>query len=199
MAKGYFYVYEIIYSGKVYIGYGVTKNFAVRDGLHKRTLAKQGASAKHIFLLEFESVDVAYCLETRVKRTICAVGVNISGFKQESFPIEYKQAFCDVLRAFDPKNTEHIQRCRNTRYRKLKKVGLKKCDPVDELALEIAFDPLRSYQAACELHKWVLALKQTGIESKKDLQVLLDVYELLGVKSPQSLYGAVYDLLNRSE
>jgi len=83
---GYFYVYEIIYKEKKFIGFGVTNNHQRRHSDHLMECRKEGAKIRRIELVQMHG---AKCLEleTSIKRLIkTAQHVEVIGFKTESAP-----------------------------------------------------------------------------------------------------------------
>jgi len=83
---GYFYVYEIIYKEKKFLGFGVTNNHQRRHSDHLMECRKEGAKIRRIELIQMHG---AKCLEleTSIKRLIkTAEHVEIIGFKTESAP-----------------------------------------------------------------------------------------------------------------
>jgi hypothetical protein len=83
---GYFYVYEIIYKEKKFLGFGVTNNHQRRHSDHLMECRKEGAKIRRIELIQMHG---AKCLEleTSIKRLIkTAQHVEVIGFKTESAP-----------------------------------------------------------------------------------------------------------------
>ena len=83
---GYFYVYEIIYKEKKFLGFGVTNNHQRRHSDHLLECRKEGAKIRRIELIQMHG---AKCLEleTSIKRLIkTAEHIEIIGFKTESAP-----------------------------------------------------------------------------------------------------------------
>jgi hypothetical protein len=83
---GYFYVYEITYKEKKFLGFSVTNNHQRRHSDHLMECRKEGAKIRRIELIQMHG---AKCLEleTSIKRLIkTAEHIEIIGFKTESAP-----------------------------------------------------------------------------------------------------------------
>lgn len=86
--NGYFYVYEILYQEKLFLGFGVTNNYQRRHSDHLIESGKIGAKIKRIELIQMHG---AKCLEleTSIKRLIkTQEHLNVIGFKTESAPFD---------------------------------------------------------------------------------------------------------------
>lgn len=83
---GYFYLYEIMYEEKKFLGFGVTNNHQRRHSDHLLECRKHGAEIHRIELIQMHG---AKCLEleTSIKRIIKKLDhIEIIGFKTESAP-----------------------------------------------------------------------------------------------------------------
>lgn len=91
----------------------------------------------------------------------------------------------------------------STYYDRVKRVG--KPYKVNELALQQAFDPKVAYVNLARFYSVLDQLKKLGIEKKLEMEVLDDVYNLLGVHDVRGLWdyskpiSELYKLLNVTE
>jgi len=101
---GYFYVYEILYEEKMFLGFGVTNNHQRRHSDHLMECRKEGAKIRRLELIQMHG---AKCLEleTTIKRLIKSKEhLAIIGFKTESAP--YTD---ELLRKIKEKMTVYIE------------------------------------------------------------------------------------------
>jgi hypothetical protein len=103
---GYFYVYEIIYKEKKFLGFGVTNNHQRRHSDHLLECRKEGAKIRRIELIQMTG---AKCLEleTSIKRIIKLKDhIEIIGFKTESAPYtdELFQEIREKMKIFSSQN-----------------------------------------------------------------------------------------------
>ena len=85
-ARGYFYIYEIVFEGCTFLGFGITNNYQRRHSDHLMNCRVVGARLRRVELIQMHG---ALCLqlETSIKRFVKAKAhLNIPGFKTESAP-----------------------------------------------------------------------------------------------------------------
>lgn len=84
--NGYFYVYEIIYIGEKFIGFGVTNNYQRRHSDHLISCRGKDIKIKRIQLIQMHG-EKCLRLETTIKRMVKLYKhVDVTGFRTESAP-----------------------------------------------------------------------------------------------------------------
>jgi hypothetical protein len=83
-----FYLYEILYLGDIYLGYGISNQYAERERTHIKNLTEMSASITSKYLYEFENGQDCLQLETSIKKSLKSEKLNynlgIEGFITEA-------------------------------------------------------------------------------------------------------------------
>lgn len=101
MFETHFYVYDILFKNKRYIGYGVTEHLKLRDSQHQKTFEESGAVGVLLGTKSFDNRVSASRLEDYLKNVFVDGCVPLLSFRTESLPIEEVDVFLSILRRFD--------------------------------------------------------------------------------------------------
>ena len=101
MFETHFYVYDILFKNKRYIGYGITDHLKMRHNQHLKTFEESGAVGVLLGIKSFDNRGIASRLEDYLKNVFVDGCVPLLSFRTESLPIEEVDVFLSILRRFD--------------------------------------------------------------------------------------------------